>query len=182
MPAPAPGPGAPEGAPGAAERRRYLVAVLLCLAGSALAAYAATRTWSVDVVPRGGGLSELRTTRTGADASPWLPALGVVGLAGAGALLATRGAVRRAIGVLLMAAGLVVPVLALAAAVGLWPLLCALGGLAVVAAGALAVAYGHRWPAMGARYERRPDGQRPGADPTRSAWEALDRGEDPTSS
>jgi uncharacterized membrane protein (TIGR02234 family) len=72
----------------------------------------------------------------------------------------------------------------------------------VLVGGWWTVRHGHRWPAMGARYERpagaanpdharpdhaRPDHARPAQDgvdqtgvDTRVAWDALDRGEDPT--
>jgi uncharacterized membrane protein (TIGR02234 family) len=69
-----------------------------------------------------------------------------------------------------------------------WPLLAVAGGVLGVVAGVLTVVRGRRWPAMGRRYER-PDGDgRPAATAppatdeqrARSAWAALDRGEDPT--
>lgn len=168
------------------ERRRYALAVLLCVVGGGLALFAATRVWVVEVTPRGGGLSDQRTLRTGAQSAAWLPAVAVVGLAGAGALLATRGVVRRGVGGLSVLLGAAVA-LGAAASAGTadpgrlaWPVLAALGGVATVAGGVLAALYGHRWPVMGARYERRPADQPRGADPTRSAWDALDRGEDPT--
>ena len=73
-----------------------------CLAGAGLALYAATRIWSVAVTTR-PGLPDLRSTRTGAAAQPWLIALALVALAGTGALLATRGVLRRGLGGLLVA-------------------------------------------------------------------------------
>lgn len=201
----------------------YTVGV--CLAGSGLALFAATRVWSVQVVAR-PGLSDLRTTRTGAAELPWLPALALVGLAGVGALLATRGWPRRAVGALLAAAGagLVLVVLAGGAGRGpgaagvVWPWATVLGGLALAVGGYATMRHGHRWPAMGARYERRAAtaspadvagaddtgtadgpagagesgvGRRPpgpraqsrraaGPVDTRAAWDALDRGDDPT--
>jgi uncharacterized membrane protein (TIGR02234 family) len=75
-----------------------------------------------------------------------------------------------------------------------WPVLAVLAGLLGVAAGLLAVLRGGTWPAMGRRYERsraEPIGaaspepaavRRPETDEDRAqaAWNALDRGEDPT--
>ncbi|WP_435871996.1 Trp biosynthesis-associated membrane protein [Micromonospora echinospora] len=66
-----------------------------------------------------------------------------------------------------------------------WPALVLAGGLALAAGGAFTALRGDDWPAMGARYERRAA---PAAEPgrpavergTRDAWDALDRGEDPT--
>jgi Tryptophan-associated transmembrane protein (Trp_oprn_chp) len=161
--------------------RQLPYAVVACLAGAGLALFAATRTWVVDVVNRPGPLPPIRTGRTGGDLLAWLPALAVVGLAGAGALLATRAAARRAIGVLLLLVGLGVAAGAGYAATAhddvrpVWPVLCVVGGAVAAAVGVAAAARGQRWPAMGGRYERAA--ARPAAT---SVWDALDRGEDPT--
>jgi hypothetical protein len=182
-------------------RRQLAVVVLACAAGAVLALVAAARPWAVELAVRPAPLPDLRTERTGGDRYPWLPALAWVGLAGAGAVLATRGTVRRLLGGLLMLAGAgVVAGAAGGAGAGgspVWPVLAGLGGLAVVAAGAAAVLRGSRWPAMSARYERpasspeppTPEPAAPGpavADREGPAarpellWDALDRGEDPT--
>ncbi|PWU49996.1 Trp biosynthesis protein, partial [Micromonospora globispora] len=93
--------------PGARGRRELTYAVLLCLAGAGLAFWAATRTWSVELIAR-ASLPPSRHTRTGADLLPWVSALALVGLAGGGAVLATRGRVRRLLGGLLGLLGLAV--------------------------------------------------------------------------
>ncbi|SBT44566.1 Trp biosynthesis-associated membrane protein [Micromonospora auratinigra] len=184
---------APETVPAVGRGRRELTyAVLLCLAGAGLAFWAVTRTWSVELTAR-GSLPPSRHARTGADLLPWVSALAVVGLAGAGAVLATRGRVRRLVGVLLTGLGLAV---AAGGGYGLteggvsrqWPALVLAGGLLAATGGVLTALRGAGWPAMGARYERahRPagppgDADRPAVERgTRDAWEALDRGEDPT--
>jgi len=146
--------------------RRLASTVLLCAAGAGLACYGITRTWSEAVTTR-PGLSSLRDARTGADLEPWVLGLALVALAGSGALLATRGTARRLLGGLLALVGLGVAVGAIAGRAGLdvgsagdgatfWPAACVLGGALIVVAGLRAVRDGHRWPAMGARYERRP--------------------------
>ncbi|MFI5897245.1 Trp biosynthesis-associated membrane protein [Actinoplanes sp. NPDC051513] len=89
-----------------------------------------------------------------------------------------------------------------------WPILCAVGGLIIAAGGITAARLGHRWPRMSARYDRKPPAPRteplagpsasasalshaPSATPAetatsnaavdhRAAWDALDRGDDPT--
>lgn len=186
------------GAPAARRRREMTYAVLLCLAGAGLALWASTRTWSVELTVRPTPLPPMREARTGAVLLPWLSALAVVGLAGGGAVLATRGALRRLIGALLLALGAAV---AAGGGYGLvaafdgevsrqWPALCLAGGLLAGAGGALTALRGAGWPAMGARYERpaRRAATEPGpaaAGPvtgrrTTEAWDALDRGEDPT--
>lgn len=172
-------------------RRELAYALLLCATGAGLALFAATRSWAVELTVRPAPLPAVRVVRTGADLVPWLPAVAVVGLAGAGAVIATRGVARRAVGVLLLALGLGVAAgggygLALADGVA-WPALGVVGGLLVAAGGALTLAWGRRWPTMGARYERVATGAPGPGDAAsrdersmRQSWDALDRGEDPT--
>ncbi|MEU7902448.1 Trp biosynthesis-associated membrane protein [Actinoplanes sp. NPDC049118] len=173
--------------------RRLTAAVLLCVAGAACALYGVTRTWS-ELVTERPGLSALRTVRTGADLEPWVVGLALVALAGAGALPATRGLPRRVLGALIALAGLGVAAGAIAGRAGLeagsagagatfWPVVCVAGGLLILLGGLSAARYGHEWPAMGARYERRAAPAPPDTDQrvdTRAAWDALDRGDDPT--
>ncbi|BAL86783.1 putative membrane protein [Actinoplanes missouriensis 431] len=173
-------------------RRTHLTAIAACLAGAGLTLYAVTRVWSVQVEHR-TGLSDLRTEQTGAESQPWLIGLAVVALAGTGALLATRGRVRRGLGVLLaligvgiVAGGVLARVTLDAgeagAAAAIWPVACVLGGAAVAAGGVLAARHGHLWSAMSARYERSsaPPPQPDVSADSRTLWDALDRGEDPT--
>lgn len=182
------------GVAGVAGRRGLAYAVLLGLAGGGLALYAATRTWAVEVWPR-PPLPPREVPYTGGQLLPWLPALAVVALAGAAAVLATQGLVRRVVGVLLLLVSAAVvagggyPLLAQDDIGPGWPALCLVGGLVAAAGAAMTARHGHQWPVMGARYERgttrstgapAPDGGRVGLGNTREAWDALDRGEDPT--
>jgi hypothetical protein len=159
-----------------------VTAVLVCAGGAAAALLAARATWVVEVTSRPAPFPAERTGVTGGSRQPWVPALAWVALAGAGALLATRAAVRRAVGVLLAVAGVGIAVAAGVAGGDsvLAPAAAAGGGLAVAVAGALAVARGHRWPAMGSRYQRRVSSRVPGDGSPGQLWDALDRGEDPT--
>jgi hypothetical protein len=172
-------------------RRRLVAAVVGCAAGAGLALLAATRTWSTGVTARPAPLPPERVAHTGAHLIGWLPALALVGLAGAGALVATRGPARRAVGVLLVLAGLgtvVAGARGLSLAVGgarAWPVLVAAGGLAVAWSGIGALRHGTSWPAMGARYERGGDAAAPAGRATRDRgdaglWDDIDRGVDPT--
>ncbi|MFC6020329.1 Trp biosynthesis-associated membrane protein [Plantactinospora solaniradicis] len=180
-------------------RRALAYTVLFCLFGAGLAVFAATRTWAVEVTARPAPLPATRTVHSGADLLPWLPALALVGLAGAGAVLGTRGLGRRLVGGLLVAVGVGVAIGGVYGGFGIhrgdirltWPLLCVLGGLLTMVAGGITTARGATWPVMGARYERAPrrgepepspatDGGRLDGRRTRTAWDALDRGEDPT--
>ena len=186
-------------------RRSYVLSLVACVAGAALALYAITRTWSVHLTPR-TGMSALRDAKTGTDLEPWVTGLAVVALAGAGALLATSGWARRLLGVLLSLAGAGVVVGAIVGRAGLdpgsaaggttWPVLCAAGGVIITVGGVTAARRGHTWPRMSARYDRKPvppprsepgslaESRPPGRSPVvadhRAAWDALDRGDDPT--
>jgi uncharacterized membrane protein (TIGR02234 family) len=65
-----------------------------------------------------------------------------------------------------------------------WGVLSIAAGVVVVAAGLLIAVRGGRWAAMSARYERpaaEPDPERERLLADRSMWNALDRGDDPTS-
>jgi hypothetical protein len=162
-------------------RRELALTVLGCLAGAGLALFSATRTWSAELIPRPQPLPAQRVTQTG---GPLPSALAVAALAGAGALLATRGAGRLAVGVLLMLSGVGITVGGARGLPGAWPALCVAGGVAVLAAGAATVVRGRGWLSMGTRYERAtaPDApSRTGRPSTgKDLWDALDRGEDPT--
>jgi uncharacterized membrane protein (TIGR02234 family) len=163
--------------------------VVACLVGAGLAIYGATRVWSVDVTER-PGLTSLRATTTGAAEAPWLIGLALVGLAGAGALLATRGLPRRLLGVLLAMTGIGLIIAAITGRAGLdpgaagagatvWPIACVLGGGLVGWGGLGAARHGHRWPTMGSRYDRRsvpPSVSPPTPGPTAGSTATRDSG------
>jgi Tryptophan-associated transmembrane protein (Trp_oprn_chp) len=193
---------------GRAPRRELLLAVLGCALIAGFLLFAASRTWEVVATERVAPLPPLAIRRTGASVAPAIPALALVALAGAGALVAARGRGRILTGVLVGSAGLGVAGAALAALrTGLpaaWPSCCLAGGLVLAAAGAVAAARGQRWPVMGARYEPGVGAPAPGMtagggpEPGRATghrsgptdgsgdarhtalWAAIDRGEDPT--
>jgi uncharacterized membrane protein (TIGR02234 family) len=232
---PVSGPGAEPGNGAVSGGGRELAGVVAgCVAGAGLTWYAAGRAWAVEVTDRPDPLPDIEVVHTGAQVLPWLPALALVGLAGAGAVLATRGAARRLIGALLAAAGVTLAAGGLAALTGAvspagsaaaptstsagWPAVAVLGAALLLAGGIVTMLRSPRWPAMGARYERpaaggpgttagagatRSDDPSAGAGATGStdqpagagaggaveaagpqstldAWNALDRGEDPT--
>nr|WP_244876190.1 Trp biosynthesis-associated membrane protein [Actinoplanes consettensis] len=194
MPDGAAGPvsGRPEGAAGPGKGRRLAYTVVLCAAGAGLALWGITRTWTV-AVSTTGGLLDRKHEFDGSESAPLVLGLALVALAGAGALLATRGVARRVLGGLLVLAGAGIAVAAVEGRAGLsgstgsataWAVLCAAGGLVVVAGGWEALRHGHEWPGMGARYERSskavPVVDEKGTVNSRAAWDALDRGDDPT--
>lgn len=175
-----------------------LTLLLLAVAGGA-AWVAYGRVW-VTVAATRGGVPVPPVEVTGRDLHPLAGTLGLVLLAGVVAVLATRGRVRQGVGVLAALAGAAIAVPALveptrtdavrvaqladllggdtptSVAVTAWWLPAGAAGLLGLAAGVVVVVAGRGWPAMSARYERA------GAARTGpvSAWDALDRGEDPT--
>jgi uncharacterized membrane protein (TIGR02234 family) len=186
-------------------RRELAVGVGLCLAGAALVLLAAGRPWLRGVVDPGAPLAPETVALAGSDVAPGTPALGLLGLAGVAALLATRRTGRVAVGVLLALAGAALVALAVGAASGdrvaalasarnaatvttaagtAWPWAAAAGGVLVAGAGVLAAVRGRSWAALSARYDA-PGATAPARaprprDPDAAAWDALDRGEDPT--
>lgn len=166
---------------------------------------AAGRPWARAVL-RQPPLPPVEVIATGRSLAPLVSALGLVALAGVVAVLATRGAGRLAIGVLLLLAGAGVIVASVQVRLDLadavrptverttgvpgataqrvratwWPALAVAGGGLVSAAGVLTAVRGRQWPALSARYDA--PGSGPPAAPAGpdAIWEALDRGEDPT--
>jgi hypothetical protein len=174
--------------PAGASRRAFTAALLACAAGAGLVLFAASRTWSVTVQRRAAPLPPVSVVHSGGGLLAWLPAVALVGLAGAGALVATKRAARTVVGGLLVLVGLG---LAAGGADGLrlaaagdraWPVAVVIGGAAVVWSGWRALRHGRTWPAMGSRYDRA------GAPPARARadrgdaglWDDIDRGVDPT--
>lgn len=178
-------------------RRGLLVAV----AGSALAGglllLVGGRTWGSAAVETAGA-GRVAVSATGSEVAPALPALGVALLVLAVGVFAARSWLRRLVGLaVVVVGGAAIAVAATArddvaaeltrqafAATGVvapstsgWAVLAVVaGGLAVVA-GALTVLVGAKWPTLGSRYDA--PAARP-RDETASAWDALDRGDDPT--
>ena len=179
--------------------RRGLLSVLAgCAAAGALVLIAAGRVWrGADLVAATGARVSVHVT--GHAAEPALPALGIALIVMAGAVVAARGWLRRAVGVITVVVGGAVVALAVAsrndtvrelqhqafavshASVGAslsgWAIVTIVAGLIAVAAGAVTVVVGRNWPAMGSRYEA-PAVRR--TDNLAGDWDALDRGEDPT--
>ena len=176
--------------PPPATRVGLLRAVVACVAGAGLALLAVTRVWSTTLRERPAPLPPIDVSHTGSSALGWVAAVALVGLAGAGALLATRGGARVGVGALLGLVGIVVlggGIDGLRLADGarvIWPTLVGLGGLAIAWSGLQAVRHGASWPGMSPKYDRqiakRTSVDRPATNLT--MWDDLDRGVDPTES
>jgi uncharacterized membrane protein (TIGR02234 family) len=87
-----------------------LAVLLLGLAGAGLALLAGGRVWVRLAAPRRAPLPDVALALSGRAIEPLVPALGVVGLAGLVALLATRGRGRPIVGGLLAGAGVLLAV------------------------------------------------------------------------
>ena len=182
-------------------RRSPAVAVLACAVGGLLVLLASGRKWARTTLhdPTAGGHTEL--TATGHVVAPALPALGIALLALSAAILAANGVIRRIVGLLVFivaAATVGVAItargdvssalenhevgaqgLAVHASANGWWLVAAVGGVVAVVAGVLTVLRANAWSGLGAKYDA-PSAPKPTKDPADLAWDALDRGEDPT--
>ena len=187
--------------PAGKARGRIGLVALLAVAGAGIAAIAAAVTWwSADYLdPLTGPLT---IEVSGGSAVPELVPLALVALAGFGATLATRGTVRRLVGVVLLLCGGAITVrsalsfgdrpVALvsslsrpADAVGtpqlhaIGPALGVLGGLLLAAAGILISAGWGARQRLGAKYDA-PSGPAEQTSTDTDWWKALDAGADPT--
>ncbi len=192
-------------------REYGLVLVILVIAAVALVvAYGATWVTATVPVFRGEVTPTRVVELTGSMFIGFGSAAGWVALASAAGIIATRAWGRVVIGLVAAGAGaaagipavafilsrgpLVTEALegdeALAVDGSTWWLVAVLAGLAVMVVGLLTVIRGRSWPSLSARYERsRPtqgtsvNGDREGDQARESLrmWDALDRGEDPTS-
>lgn len=129
---------------------------------------------------------------TGSQISPLIVGMAVLGLAGIAGIVGSSGWIRRTIGGLIVAAGTVVIVdlgLVIAGSGvessapdgaeilevsvgGAW--LALAGGCLMALGGGLTLVQGSSWPGLGRNYERSGSGT------PKDAWDALDRGIDPT--
>jgi uncharacterized membrane protein (TIGR02234 family) len=184
-------------------RREFALVLAAGAAGSGIVLLAAAQAWARAAFAPPPPLPASHVAVTGHELVPAATALGLAALGCLVALVATRGMARRAVGILLAIIGVIIAVAAatsvghahLAAAAAAhslgpassprlemaafpWWAAAAVGGIVLAAAGVLAAWRGTRWPGMSGRYDRAP-AQARGGDPA-AAWDALDRGADPT--
>jgi uncharacterized membrane protein (TIGR02234 family) len=188
-------------------RGELWLALLLVLVGAGLAYLAAGRQWVDVTVASRPPLPPVERDLTGAQVVSALRPLSFVGLAGLAAMAATRGRGRVLVGALLAAAGIGVVVATLAGlSAGVfdalshhpqpgataptgpepgftpWWVLAVVGGLVLMGGGLVIAVRGRRWSALSSRYDNPATrAQKPPPLPHVAAWDALDRGEDPTS-
>lgn len=184
-----------------ADKRSYRRALLVLSVGAVLLLVAFAMPWATVQLPLVAGATAGTRAHefTGRDLLGGAGAAGWVCLAGVAGILATRSWGRILVGAIVVLAGLGAAAACIVFAIrpsGVienatkalagssasisvattpWWVLSLLGGAVAALAGAWTLRSGRRWPAMGSRYERSPR-----AASTTSAWDALDKGTDPT--
>lgn len=191
--------------PAGTARRLYAPVVLATLAVGGIAFLAASRPW-IHATVRADGLPSDAVAVSGSDAQPLVPALALVVVTSALAMLAASHRIRRAVGALLVIVGLGAAVLVAMSGTALddtladavrsstafigsnapqgdrsliWPVVAGGAFVAAAAFGLVAARFGGEWPTMGSRYDSpvaRTDTPRSDAD----LWAAMDEGRDPT--
>lgn len=181
-----------------AVRREYLLTLGLLAVGGVLGLVARSQTWGSAEVASSFNATSI--TVTGGDLAPLVSGAPLVALAAIVLVPAVRTVGRRIAGCVLAALGAAMMLNVLVVSTDLtdqvyrwiirtpeigeqvgpvttapsWPVLAVAGALCMVAAGVLVLLHGPRWPSMGRRYER------PASNQPVQAWDALDRGDDPT--
>lgn len=164
-------------------RRSYVLSIVALIGGAGLALLATSQAWAVLSLHRAAPLPDVTARIAGHSIEPAVTGLAVVALAGAVALLATSGALRRVAGGALSLVGTALvwrsvtgaavsgqrarellaarrtgAVLSSASELDVhrvagWPVLSALGGVTIALAGVATVLLGARWRALSSRYE-----------------------------
>ncbi|HEX6578226.1 MAG TPA: Trp biosynthesis-associated membrane protein [Jiangellaceae bacterium] len=195
------------GTPG--PRRGYRAALSCLVAGGAVGLLASGRTWGEAAVD--DGLVSTTVQVGGRDLVPLVPAVALLALAAVVAVPATRHTGRRLVGAVLAATGLLTAAWAAVVASDLtsrtaqwagagggdvtavrtspaWAVAAAAAALLIGGTGLAVLVCGPGWPALGRRYERRTaradppvTGDTSDLRAARETWDAIDRGEDPTS-
>jgi uncharacterized membrane protein (TIGR02234 family) len=182
-------------------RREAGASFLAALAAGGLLFWSVGERWASGRGSAGNHLIVVQKHVSGRDVAPLVAAAALIAIAGAVAIPATRRAGRTVAGALLLVGGVMaiveallrrhtgtgdlrkqLPADATAHATG-WPYVAVVGGVLLVAVGMVLVVRGRRWAGLSARYEAPGTSAptAPVAEPTDArAWDALDRGEDPT--
>ena len=180
-------------------RRGALLALALVIVGGLLVVLAAGREWGRATLSAATG-TPVHVSVTGRQVSGALSPLGVAALALSLAVVAARPLLRRVVAVLIVVVGAAavavavnargdvghalarrafgVQVSAVHVTPSVWSVVAVVGGVVAAAGGIATLLVARRWSGLGTRYE--PPGSRRPVDVTATAWDALDRGEDPT--
>lgn len=188
-------------------RRLYVPVVLSTLALGGIAFFAARRTWA-EVEVKADGLAAATVSVTGSDAQPLVPALALVVVTAALAILAAGHRLRRVVGALTMLVAVLgavavprsgssgldgaiasaaekSPAFTGPASVGdvsttPWDIVTIVAFVLAFVLGTLTLRFAPQWPTMSSRYDA-PSSRPEVDDPTGAdMWKAMDRGDDPT--
>lgn len=188
-------------------RRLYGTSVLCTLATGGLAFFAASRTWAHTSV-EASGVPTASVDVSGADAVALVPALALVIVAAALAVLAASVRLRRAVGLLIVIAALIA-IVAIARAGGdigkavqaavhdspafigtnrpnavshsVWRWIAAAAFVLSAFVGVVITRFGALWPTMGRKYDApKAHAATETAESEADIWKALDDGRDPT--
>ena len=176
--------------PASSKRPLWTIAAALLLGAAAL--WGSSRlVWFVELKDA-GVRGTLLQTQNGAQHSSALLPLAVLAVAGVAGMVATGGWARRALGVVMVVAGLAACWVAVDGVrfsgfpegAPVWQIftgrgLALLGGILVVLGGLIAIRHAGAMPRLGARYAA-PSVKKARRDPDTELWEALSEGEDPT--
>ena len=191
-------------------RAEYVAVLVLDVVGAAVALLVSSRNWQTVTAPRPRPFAAVTLDLTGRTVDAAVTAFALAALAGVVAVVATRGIARRVVGVALAAVGgaIVWRSLGGLAAVStsraqslarehhrgivltnanphiavhaVWPWSSAVAGGLILIAGAVVGAHGQHWHGMSARYEA-PTTEPSAAQTDLAMWNAIERGDDPTS-
>jgi len=180
--------------------RESVTAFVGALAAAGLLFWSVGERWASGRGRAANALIVIDKHVSGKDVAPLVAAAALVAVAGAVAIPATRRWGRTVAGVLLVLAGVGATVEALLRRTTAqhdlrhklpqdavthatnWPWMAVVGGVLLVLVGALVAVRGRQWSGMSSRYERPAtrQGRAKRVDTDVAAWDALDRGEDPT--
>lgn len=156
-------------------KREYVVVLVVLAAAGVVAWWAFGHTWRVETIPSDGLSPAKDVEYTGRLLYPYAGFIGVVALAAVAGVLATKRYGRIIIGVLLaILAGSATIQLVTDSGLTGWAVVAEFALAVIAVAGVVIAVRGGGWPMFGSKYER----AKPKEDA--SAWELLDRGEDPT--
>jgi hypothetical protein len=179
--------------------RGYLLSLIVLAMGSAVIWWAMSGSWAQidgslifpdESISDGNATAFVaREAITGGDLSAIGSAAPLIGLAAVAGIIGSKKLLRRSIGAFVVLLGVFVAWSSISAWASLhnrsdieslftlYPIAAVSGGLALAAGGALAAIRGARWSSLGNSYERSASLR----DQPKDAWDALDRGLDPTS-
>lgn len=178
-------------------RREAPAAFLAALTAGVLLLVAVAQRWASGHANTQQALIVVSKHVSGRTAAPVVAAAGVVALAAAASIPATRGRGRQIVGAIVTLVGgaaasesllrritaqrdlrHALPAGATVSATG-WPYVALVGSVLLVGVGLVMALRGARWPSLSSRYEAAPSKRSvPAGDA--GTWDALDRGEDPT--